>query len=324
MQKKRPDFVRLALAAIATTSHPAQELDKCLRPLDALAVRHPTPYEPDQRQLDYSRDFTSTHLKVSRHMGQTLRGGSFSWPDHFMDPWADFEPGFLARPEFRVYVPDLPGSTSPPDLRYSLEWTDMLAPLVNVWDPVAHAARWRDQDAAASKVAGTAYCRSNTNGDVTDAQAGVGVLYQPATSGGVFQFRPSVQWRSWVSISADAPPNSPPWPLATAQSYGAVRMVVQSWRAADGSDFRTDAIRTVDLWNYFTSTPNRVWSQEDSGFANPWADGWLELPANHRRVYALWAIVRGWSKSVYAAPSLSSALGMGMCSIPFMIVDHRV
>ena len=97
-----------------------------------------------------------------------------------------------------------------------------------------------------------------------------------------------------------------------------------TWRAIDGRDFRTDAIRTVDLWNYFTSTPNRVWSQEDSGFANPWADGWLELPANHKRVYALWAIVRGWSRSVYAAPSLSSALGMGMCSIPFMIVDHRV
>ena len=69
-------------------------------------------------------------------------------------------------------------------------------------------------------------------------------------------------------------------------------------------------------------TPNRFWPQENSGTATPGADGWLELPANRQRVYALWAIVRGWSQSRYAAPSISSALGIGMCSVPFMIVEH--
>ena len=99
-------------------------------------------------------------------------------------------------------------------------------------------------------------------------------------------------------------------------------MVAQSWRTSDGSDFRTDAISTIVLWNHFVFTPNRIWAHDDSGTASPGADGWIELPASRQRVYALWAIVRGWSKSVYAAPCLSSALGMGMRSIPFMIVEH--
>jgi hypothetical protein len=318
----RPDFARLAQEAIATTAHPARDLERYLLPVEDLNARYRVPYEPDRRWLDYSRDFTSTHLEVSHRIGQTFRDGVFAWPDRFLDPWLDLEPIGLARPEFRVYVPDRPGTTSPPDLRYKLEWTDMLPPLVSEFDPVAHATRWRDQDAAASKVQGTSNARSNTNGEVTDVQAGVGVLYQPSTNGGVFQFRPLVLWRSWVSISTDAPPIAPPWPIATAQSYGAVRMVAQSWRAADGGDFRTDAISTVDLWNYFTTTPNRIWAHDDSGIATPEAGGWIELPANRKRVYALWAIVRAWSKGTYAGPSLSSALGMGMCSIPFMIVEH--
>jgi hypothetical protein len=71
-----------------------------------------------------------------------------------------------------------------------------------------------------------------------------------------------------------------------------------------------------------TTAPNRIWAEEESGVANPGDDGPLELPNTRQRVYALWAIIRGWSKSVYAPPSLSSVLGIGACSIPFMIVEQ--
>ena len=107
------------------------------------------------------------------------------------------------------------------------------------------------------------------NGAESDAYAGVGVLFQPVTSRARFQFRPLVLWNSWVSISADAPPIAPPYPAATAFSVATVRMLAQSWRTVDGSDFRTDADRTVELVNYFTWTPNRVWAQDDAGVATP-------------------------------------------------------
>jgi hypothetical protein len=280
------------------------------------------PYEPEPRLVEYARDFARSHLEVSQRLGAELRGGGMIRADRYLAPWADFDPWLLTGPGVSVYVPDRPDSSAAPDLRYKLEWTDQLPPMVNEFDPVARAVRWRDQDASASKVQGACYARSNTNGADTDVQAGVGILFRPTRRRGRFQFRPLVLWRSWVTISADPPPVAPPHPLATAQSYGAARLVAQSWRASDGGDFRTDAVVTIPLWNEFVFTPNRFWAQANSGVANPFADGPLELPVDRRRVFALWAIVRCWSRSVYAPPSLSSALGMGWCSIPFMIVEQ--
>ena len=40
-----------------------------------------------------------------------------------------------------------------------------------------------------------------------------------------------------------------PSALATSFSYGAARLVAQSWRESDAGDFRTDAIRNMEQWN---------------------------------------------------------------------------
>ena len=129
-------------------------------------------------------------------------------------------------------------------------------------------------------------------------------------------------WTSWISLEADYPPGTPPSALATSFSYGAARLVAQSWRASDAGDFRTDAIRDMEQWNYFVSTPNRFRAMGESGVANPGNAGWVDLPADRDRVYALWVIQRCFSRSTYAPPSLSSAIVSARCTIPFIFVEH--
>jgi hypothetical protein len=322
--RDKPDlsrFVAPAQEAIGLVARGRDELRRYLRPIDELSRRHPPTYEPDARLVEYARDFTTAHLEVSRGVGQAVMDGSLGSAITFLSPWGDLDIDLLRAPQLSVYLPDAPGSTADPSLRYKLEWTHT-NPELNVFDPVARVSRWRDQLAIASKVEGKCIMRAGTNGDESDSQAGVGVLFQPGRSRGFFQFRALALWTSWVSISADDPPVPPPWPTATSQSYGAVRLVAQSWRASDATDFRTDAIRDIEVWNHFVTTPNRVWALNESGIANPGVLGWIELPANRDRVYALWVILRGWSRSTYALPSLSSAIVSGSCLVPFIIVEH--
>lgn len=310
---------RRALDAIRSTVSPTHALDTLLADVDAFRHRHEPVRELPADFERYAREFAATHLDASRRIGTALEDRTFTFRDHYLKPWRDLDLDVLLGPRLRVFVPDRPGSSSPADLRYALEWTTQLPPLVNEFDVAARAVRWRDQTGLASKVDGSLFARFATNGDVSDVQAGVGVLFKP-TSRRLFQFRPLILWRSWVSISADAPPTTP-YPIATVQTHSWARLVAQSWRA-DGSDFRTDAVKNIDLVDYVATTPNRVWATEDSGVATPGAAGWLELPADRNRVYALWAIIRGWSRSTYAPPSLSSAITYTSASVPFMIVEH--
>ena len=50
--------------------------------------------------------------------------------------------------------------------------------------------------------------------------------------------------------------------------------------------------------------------------------GWVDLPADRDRVYALWVILRCYSRSTYAPPALSSAIVTAKCSVPFIFVEH--
>ncbi|MFN8062383.1 MAG: hypothetical protein U0Q12_24740 [Vicinamibacterales bacterium] len=315
------EFTALAQAAIEKTARPLAALDEILKPLDAFADRHKPKPNPDPRFENYAREFSAVHLDATTRLGHYLREGALVAFDRF-GSWHDLDAGVLAAPRLRVYVPDRPGTTSPPDLRYTLSWTTML-PDFNEYDPFYKVSRWRAQNAEARITDGTCVAGFSTNGDTTDVQAGVGIKFQPTASRGTFQFRPLVIWRTWTSLETDPPPfTAPPYPLASARSHAWVRLVAQSWRAADHGDFRTDATLSINLVDYAIATPNRFHGQEESGIANPSPANWLELPADKTRVYALWAILRGWSHSTYAHPSLSSAIASGMCSVPFMIVEH--
>ena len=314
-------FVDLAQQAIARVDGRSDEARRLIEPLERFRERNAPPYDPDERLVDYAREHGRLHLEASRRIGETLYGGSVDRQHDFLRPWSDVELEALLAPRLNVFVPDRPGSTAEPSRRYALEWTDQ-KPDLNEFDPLAKASRWRDQVAIASKSEGRCVSRSSTNGDETDVQAGVGVLFQPSRRRGSLQFRALLLYEPWVSLSADWPPLPPPQPIATAQSYGAIRLVAQSWRATDAGDFRTDALRTIELWNHFVATPDRLTGWNESGIANPGSAGWLDVPADRSRIYALWVILRCWSRSTYSPPSLSSAIVTGLCQVPFMIVEH--
>jgi hypothetical protein len=261
-------FETLAREGLNALAKDAGAFREYLAPIAALEERHRLAYEPDERLDEYARDHGKSYLAVSRAVGAAVRDGTLDVSGAYLGGWRDEYADWFVSPQLRVCVADQPGSTADPALRYKLEWTDQ-QPELNFWDPIAHATRWRDQLAIASRVDGTCLVRSSTNGDQTDVQAGVGVLFRPVRRRAMFQFRALALWTSWVSISADAPPVPPPHPSATSRSYGAVRLVAQSWRASDGGDFRTDAIRDMPQWDYFVRTPDRIWEHDVSGVANP-------------------------------------------------------
>jgi hypothetical protein len=248
-------FVPLAkggLGELAKTRDPLAEL---LRPVDALAERYRPPYEPDQHLVDYAREYSSVHLQASQAVGAAVMDGTLDLAGDYLGSWRDAYASYYQSPQLLAYAADRPGSTIDPALRYKLEWTGLAQPNNAVWDVHAHAQRWRSQEAIASKTDGTCIVTSNTHGDETIVQAGVGALFQP-TRRPFFQFSAMALWTSWVSISADAPPAAPPHPIATALSHGAVRLVAQSWRASDRGDFRTDAIRYMPQWTHAVGTRN--------------------------------------------------------------------
>lgn len=317
----RERFVALARDGLASLVAAEQALRRHLDPIDALDAQYRPRYEPDAHLVEYARAHGTAYLEVSRNVGTAVRDGALDLAGGHLGGWRDaYADWFVAR-KLRVYVADRAGSSADPALRYRLEWTDQKPPL-NEWDQGAHASRWRDQHAIASRTEGTCIVRSATNGDQTDVQAGIGVLFQPTRSKGLFEFRALALWTSWLSLSADAPPIAPPHPVATARSYGAVRLVAQSWRAADASDFRTDAVRDLQQWDYAVGTPDRLWAHSESGIAAVGAAAWINLPADRERIYALWVILRCYSHSRYAPPSLSSAIVTAKCTVPFIFVEH--
>ena len=313
-------FVPLAREGLETLAKHRNALDAYFEPIDELHARYAPQFEPDDRFVEYAKAHAERYLDLSRRIGARVMGGSFD-VGGYLGTWRDAYADAFITPHTYVYVADQPGSTQDPALRYKLEWTDQ-KPELNEWDSVAHATRWRDQLAIASKVDGTCTVRSSTNGDETDVQAAVGALFQPTGPRSVFQFRALALWTSWISLEADYPPGTPPSALATSFSYGAARLVAQSWRASDAGGFRTDAIRDMEQWNHFVSTPNRFRAMGESGVANPGNAGWVDLPADRDRVYALWVIQRCFSRSTYAPPSLSSAIVSARCTIPFIFVEH--
>jgi hypothetical protein len=197
-------FETLARDGLNALAKDADAFRKYLAPIAALEERHRLVYEPDERLDEYARDHGKSYLAVSRAVGAAVRDGTLDVSGAYFGGWRDEYADWFVSPQLRVYVADQPGSTADPALRYKLEWTDQ-QPELNFWDPSAHATRWRDQLAIASKVDGTCLVRSSTNGDQTDVQAGVGVLFQPVRRRAMFQFRALALWTSWVSISADAP-----------------------------------------------------------------------------------------------------------------------
>jgi hypothetical protein len=190
MRRARTDlarFTRLATDAVGSIDRMSEAIESYLAPIQELQTRHQLPHEPDARVIEYSRDYTRTHLEASRQIGQALLGGSIQWGGHYLKPWLDVDVESISAPRLQVYVPDRPGSRSDPAYRYKLEWIHQ-KPELNFFDPIAKATRWRDQSASASKSDGRCTCRSATNGDETDVQAGVGILFQPKRSKGLFQF----------------------------------------------------------------------------------------------------------------------------------------
>jgi hypothetical protein len=314
-------FVPLAHEGLDALARRKSSLDAHFQPIDELRARHAPQFDADDRFVEYAKAHGERYLDLSRRIGATVMGGSFDVSGAYLGTGRDAYADWFTAPHTYVYVADRPGSAYDPALRYRLEWTDK-RPELNEWDPVAHATRWRDQVAIASKADGTCTVRSSTNGDETDVQAAVGALFQPTGPRSMFQFRALALWTYWIHLEADYPPGTPPSAVATSFSYGAVRLVAQSWRVSDGGDFRTDAIRDMEQWRYFVSTPNRFHAMDESGVANPGNAGWVDLPADRDRVYALWVILRCFSRSTYAPPSLSSAIVSAKCTVPFIFVEH--
>jgi hypothetical protein len=320
-QRDLSRFVPLAREGLDALAKRRRAFDAHFEAVDELHARQAPQFDPDDRYIAYAKAHAGRHLELSRRIGQTVMGGSFDVAGAYLGSWRDAYADHFVAPHTYVYVADRPGSAHDPALRFKLEWTDK-KPELNEWDPVAHATRWRDQAAIASKADGTCTVGSSTNGDEADVQAAVGALFQPSGPRSMFQFRALALWTYWISLEADYPPGTPPGAAATSFSYGTVRLVAQSWRTSDGSDFRTDAIRDMEQWRYFVSTPNRFRAMDESGVASPGNAGWVDLPADRDRVYALWVILRCFSRSTYAPPALSSAIVSARCSIPFIFVEH--
>ena len=163
-------FVSLAREGLDALAQRKSALGAHFQPIDELHARYAPQFDPDERFVEYAKAHGERYLDLSRRIGATVMGGSFDVSGAYLGTWRDAYADWFVAPRTYVYVSDRPGSAHDPGLRYKLEWTDK-KPDLNEWDAVAHASRWRDQVALASKVEGTCTVRSSTNGDETDVQA---------------------------------------------------------------------------------------------------------------------------------------------------------
>jgi hypothetical protein len=257
-----------------------------------------------------SRQIVTAFERHTLHLGHHVVG---SWLESGIE-WAE-------RPRLYVFGPAVPGSTVDPARLYQLEWTDR--------DPDVSRALHepfnglRTSYAKASRADGSCLCHNHVQKIDGNVQAGVGFLYQPTRLGGFLQMRPYVNWTTRLWLEADHPPTVPPGDTAWAFSYGELRLIVQSWRASDGAEFRTDAVRGVPLWNRSVAYKDRLAPWEDNGVASMATDAWVEVPSSRQRMYAFWVVLRLYDKSVWGTSALSASVPTASCVAPFMVLEHR-
>src|SRR5512134_3511049 len=73
--RREPDrskFIELAQQAIGRVGRTSDDLRRLVEPIEQLNARYRQPYEPDERLVEYAREYSRVHLEASRRIGQTL------------------------------------------------------------------------------------------------------------------------------------------------------------------------------------------------------------------------------------------------------------
>lgn len=199
----------------------------------------------------------------------------------------------------KVYAPDAPGTSAPPENRYGVEWVSPDPEVIRGIGPVLN--QFRDASRAvgyigvANAIPATASLSGSTHGY---AQAAIGIVYRPRSALSRVTFIPEGQYRyQWIIETKHAPGT----PTPRMRNTGWLRLIAQRLDPVSGA-WELYLQRNILLWHASAGNwggPAPFYVNESRGGADtyPGNDPGLQLIATKADTLLLWFMVETYVES---------------------------
>jgi hypothetical protein len=241
-----------------------------------------------------AHDWTAAVKILEKTLTPHTHGGT--WLSHYATTVRDALKDFPGIWPSSIYVPDAPGTRTPREQRYSLEWTSAAPTSVPGIPPSPVQVRDASKTSGYVGVANVVPWWSSSVGTKGWAQAGIGVVYRPRHAISRVTFVPEAQYRyEWIINTEQR------LPTPRMVNTGWLRLVAQRVNPVSGI-WETYVVRHIELWHGWTGNwggPFPFFVNQDNGGTGtyPAADPGLQLIATSADTLLLWFIVATYVQS---------------------------